>query len=148
MTRCWRLYSVVMDTAGLVDKLREALAARAESEGLAAAWLFGSVARGTARPDSDVDVGILYAENPPGTLVGIGRTFGLEEDLSEALAAPVQVVNLNAASPDLIIRVLRDGKLLIDRDPLRRSHFEVRSRNEFWDLEPYLRLYRGQATPR
>ncbi|HYU35634.1 MAG TPA: hypothetical protein VEW48_26055 [Thermoanaerobaculia bacterium] len=26
--------------------------------------------------------------------------------------------------------------------------YEVRSRNEFWDLEPYLRLYRGQIGTR
>ncbi|HYU32235.1 MAG TPA: hypothetical protein VEW48_08725 [Thermoanaerobaculia bacterium] len=71
--------------------------------------------------------------------------FGLEEDLTEATDLPVQVVDLNHASVDLIVRVLRDGKLLVDRDPLRRIAFEVRSRNEFWDLEPYLRLYRGQT---
>ncbi|HBL31639.1 MAG TPA: nucleotidyltransferase domain-containing protein [Acidobacteria bacterium] len=134
-----------MDTASLTTKLRETLAARAEREGIAAAWLFGSVARGTARPDSDVDVGILYSEDPPRTLAGIGRTFGLEEDLVEALEAPIQIVALNRASPELIVRVLRDGQLLVDREPLRRCHFEVRSRKEFWDVEPYLRLYRGQA---
>lgn len=125
--------------------LREHLGARAEAEGIVAAWLFGSVARGTARPDSDVDVGVLYREAPPRTLEGIGRVFGLEEDLGAATGLPVQVVNLNGASVDLIVRVLRDGKLLVDRDPLRRIGFEVASRNEFWDLEPYLRLYRGQG---
>jgi hypothetical protein len=56
---------------------------------------------------------------------------------------------LNYAPVDLIVRVLRDGKLLVDRDRSRRIQFEVRSRNEFWDLEPYLRLYRrmGAVNP-
>ena len=49
----------LLNTETLVGKLADLLAARAESEGIAAAWLFGSVARGTARPDSDVDIGIL-----------------------------------------------------------------------------------------
>jgi predicted nucleotidyltransferase len=126
-----------METEAPAVKLREHLAARAEDEGIAAAWLFGSVARGTARPDSDVDVGVLYREDPPRTLAGIGRVFGLEEALAEATGLPIQVVNLNQAPVDLIVRVLRDGKLLVDREPLRRINFEVSSRKEFWDLEPY-----------
>ncbi len=140
--------AVLIGTQAAAGKLREQLGARAEAEGIVAAWLFGSVARGTARPDSDVDVGVLYREAPPRTLKGIGRVFGLEEDLAEATGLPVQVVNLNQAPVDLIVRVLRDGKLLLDRDPLRRIGFEVASRNEFWDLEPYLRLYRGQSVTR
>jgi hypothetical protein len=68
--------------------------------------------------------------------------FGLEADLESALGLPLQLVVLNYAPVDLIVRVLRDGKLLVDRDRSRRIHFEVRSRNELWDLEPYLRLYR------
>jgi len=143
------VYSLVMDTILpdteiLVDRLGELLSARAEEEGIAAAWLFGSVARGTARPNSDIDIGILYREDPPRTLAGIGQVFNLEEELTEITDLPIQVVNLNHAPVDLVIRVLRDGKLLLGQDSLQRIDFEVRSRNEFWDLEPYLRLYRGQ----
>jgi predicted nucleotidyltransferase len=135
-----------MDGAAIEAKLRDLLTARAEAEGIAAAYLFGSVARGTARPDSDVDVGVLYSVDPPKTLAGM---FDLEGDLESAFGVPVQVVVLNYAPVDLIIRVLRDGKLLVDRDRSRRIQFEVRSRNELWDLEPYLRLYRrmGEVKP-
>jgi predicted nucleotidyltransferase len=135
-----------MDGAAIEAKLRDFLAARAEAEGIAAAYLFGSVARGTARPDSDIDVGVLYSVDPPKTLAGM---FDLEGDLESAFGVPVQVVVLNYAPVDLVIRVLRDGKLLVDRDRSRRIQFEVRSRNEFWDLEPYLRLYRrmGEVKP-
>jgi predicted nucleotidyltransferase len=122
------------------------LAARAEEEGLAAAYLFGSVARGTARPESDVDVGLLYAEEPPPGLEGLA--FHLEAELERLLHRPVQVVVLNRAPVDLARRVLRDGKLLLDRDRSRRVGFEVRTRREFWDLEPVLRQYRRQGGPR
>lgn len=135
----------VMEPEVVSAKLRERLGARAEAEGIVAAWLFGSVARGDARSDSDVDVGILYRDAPPRTLEGVGRVYGLEEDLTADTGLPVQVVNLNQASVDLVVRVLRDGDLLVDLEPLRRIAFEVSSRNEFWDLEPYLRLYRGQS---
>lgn len=129
-----------MDAAAIEEKLRDLLMARPEASGIAAAYLFGSLARGNARPDSDVDIGVLYSKDPPKTLAGMG--FGLEADLESALGLPVQLVVLNYAPVDLIIRVLRDGKLLVDRDRSRRIQFEVRSRNEFWDLEPYLKLYR------
>jgi uncharacterized protein YutE (UPF0331/DUF86 family)/predicted nucleotidyltransferase len=129
-----------MGTAEIQEKLQSLLAPRAEADGIAAAYLFGSVARGTARPDSDVDVGVLYSKDPPKTWAGLCLSLDLEGDLERALGLPVQVVALNDAPVDLIIRVLRDGKLLVDRDRSRRIQFEVRSRNELWDLEPYLRL--------
>jgi predicted nucleotidyltransferase len=131
-----------MDAVAIERRLREFFKVRAKEERIAAAWLFGSVARGTARPDSDVDVGVLFRENPPRTLAGYH--FDLETDLQELLALPVQLVVLNRAPVDLAFGVLRDGKLLVNQDPSRRIEFEVRTRNEYWDLEPYLRLYRRQ----
>ena len=129
-----------MESEVIESQLRQFLAANAGREGIAAAYLFGSVARGTAGPASDVDVGILYSEEPPRTLKGLG--FDLEWKLEKLLKLPVQVVVLNRAPVDLVIRVLRDGRLLVDRDRSKRVQFEVRARNEFWDLEPILRLYR------
>ncbi len=129
-----------MDFQAIETRLREHLTAKAEREGIAAAYLFGSVARGTARPGSDVDVGILYSQDPPRTLAGMG--FDLEGEMEKLLRLPVQVVVLNRAPVDLVFRVLRDGKLLVERDRSARVRFEVRSRNEYWDLEPLLRSYR------
>jgi len=129
-----------MNAAAIEAKLREFLSRNAEREGIAAAYLFGSVARGTAGPRSDVDVGVLYEEDPPLTLEGLG--LRLEGDLESLLGKPVQLVVLNHAPVDLTIRVLRDGKLLVDRDRTKRVRFEVKTRFEFFDLEPYLKLYR------
>lgn len=128
-----------MDAVAIERRLRDFFKARAASEGVAAAWLFGSVARGTARPDSDVDVGVLFREDPPRTLKGY--RFDLEADLQELLGLPVQLVVLNRAPVDLAFFVLRDGKLLVNQDPSRRVEFEVRTRNEYWDMEPNWRLY-------
>jgi hypothetical protein len=38
--------------------------------------------------------------------------------------------------------VLRDGLLVLDRDPSVRIRFEVRARNEYFDLLPFLLRYR------
>jgi predicted nucleotidyltransferase len=44
----------------------------ADTRGAIAVYLFGSVARGEARADSDVDVGVLFEVTPPATLVERG----------------------------------------------------------------------------
>lgn len=107
---------------------------------IAAAYLFGSVARGTATASSDVDVGILLEHAPPRTLERIPAD--LQDRLTEALGRPVDLIILNDAAPDLIHRVLRDGALILDRVPALRIRFEVRARNEYFDLLPILEEYR------
>jgi uncharacterized protein len=105
-----------------------------------AAYLFGSVARGTATPTSDVDVAILFVTDPPSTIDGLH--LGLESELQRVLGVPTQLVVLNRAPCDLVHRVLRDGVLLVDRDPGARIRFEVDARNRYFDLQPFLRRYR------
>jgi hypothetical protein len=43
-------------------------------------------------------------------------------------------------------RVLRDGVLLLDHDRSARIAFEVRSRNEYFDLLPILERYRRRVS--
>jgi len=115
----------------------------ASSQGIVATYLFGSIACGSARADSDVDVAILYSTAPEASLEGI--PLDLEAELEKQLALPVQVVVLNTAPVDLVHRVLRDGRLLIDIDPSARIRFEAKARNEYFDLLPVLRRYRQPA---
>jgi predicted nucleotidyltransferase len=110
--------------------------------GLVAAYLFGSVARGTAKASSDVDIAVLYAKRPPSVLGS--PPMKLEGALERELRCTVQVVCLNTAPPDLAIRVLRGGRLIHERDRSARIRFEVNLRNVYWDLEPVLRMCRKQ----
>lgn len=120
------------------DRLRRAL--ETAPANVVAAYLFGSVARGTPRASSDVDVAILFAHDPPATLDS--PVFEIAGDLEQGIGIPTQVVALNAAPPDLVHRVLRDGKILLDRDRSARIRFEVRARNEFFDMQPIVQRYR------
>ena len=108
---------------------------------LAAVYLFGSFARGSAGPRSDIDLGLLYADPPGGRLQD--QPFLLEADLSEALGRPVQCVVMNRAPADLVHRILRDQHLLLDLQPSSRVRFEVAARNRYFDLKPFLTRYRA-----
>ena len=127
-----------MDADEFVAKLRERLGPA--PEGIVAVYLFGSVARGQARRSSDVDVGVLYEVTPPATLEGMG--FDLAAELERAVGRSVDLVVLNRAPADLIHRILRDGILVVERDRSRRIAFEVKARNEYFDLAPIRAQYR------
>jgi predicted nucleotidyltransferase len=132
-----------MDAAQIASTLRHALTTAPPE--IVAVYLFGSQARKTATARSDVDLAVLYTEAPPRSLDGL--PLDLEADLERVLRLPVQIVVLNRAPVDLVHRVLRDGTLLLDRDPSRRIRFEVKARNEFFDLQPVLARYRAARTP-
>src|SRR3970040_505454 len=115
-------------TVGTVERvLREFFGAQPGE--LFAAYLFGSVARGTAGARSDVDVAVLYAAAPPATLEGL--PLDLEGRIEQLVHRTAQVIVLNTAPVGLVHRVLRDGVLLLEREPNARIRFEVRARHEF-----------------
>lgn len=109
-------------------------------EGFVAAYIFGSRARGTAGPQSDVDVAIWLARAPK---TFDEYPFELAGELEQALGVPVDVVVLNGAPCDLVHRVLRDGRLVAERDRSARIRLEVRARNDYFDLRPMLEQYRA-----
>lgn len=111
-----------------------------------AAYLFGSEARGAASARSDLDIAVLLREPHATTLEGGG--FDLGAELESAIGRSIDLVLLNGAPVDLAARVLRDGRLLLDRDRSVRIRFEVKTRNEYFDLLPYLRQYRAAALAR
>lgn len=127
-----------MDIARASSGLREYF--EAHSLGVICAYIFGSIARGTARAGSDVDVAVLLERDPPPTLAGSAVSLGGE--LEHHIGHRVDLVFLNRASVDLVHRVLRDGVLVFDPRPRERIRFEVRARNAYFDLKPILDRYR------
>ena len=81
----------------------------------------------------------------PATLDGL--PLDLESRIAQLLGRPVQVVVLNTAPVSLVHRVLRDGVLVLDSAKSARIRFEVRARNEFFDLQPIVARYRRRPLP-
>lgn len=69
--------------------------------------VFGSVATGQDRPDSDVD--LLFTMSEPLSLMELGR---LEQRLADVIGAPVDLVPDAALRPDLRDRVLDEAVTL------------------------------------
>ena len=75
--------------------------------GVTSAKIFGSYARGEARPDSDLDILISYEKQ-----LSLFDLVGLEQELSEAIGIKVQIVTERALSPYIAPSVKRDAKLV------------------------------------
>jgi predicted nucleotidyltransferase len=129
---------------------------------LVALALFGSVARGTPRPDSDIDVLLIADPLPDGRLPRVHEFEGVEAAIEPALAAarrhglaptlsaviktPAEV---SRGSP-LFLDMVEDARILYDRDGfLSHTLADLRSRLDrlgarrvwrgdawYWDLKP------------
>lgn len=79
----------------------------ARNRGISDVRVFRSVARGEARPDSDVD--FLVTVEPGGTILALG---GFLEEVSELLGRPVHVVSSGGLSGRFGSHVLSEAKPL------------------------------------
>jgi hypothetical protein len=83
---------------------RDELKRLAAVHGVADVRVFGSVARGTDRPDSDID---LLVDVTPGTgIFALGR---LRAELEDLLGAPVDLVPQGDVKPDVRARAEREA---------------------------------------
>jgi predicted nucleotidyltransferase len=76
------------------------------------AVMFGSLARGDERPDSDVDLLVELGDD------SWGRRQGLNTRLERALGRPVELVVLERVAqdnPSVLLEALREGRVVADR---------------------------------
>jgi predicted nucleotidyltransferase len=94
-----------MDREQALSLLREHKPELARRFGVLDVALFGSTARGQARPDSDVDV--LVAFDGPATSK---RYFGVQFYLEDLLGCAVDLVTVKALRPELRASVEREAQ--------------------------------------
>ncbi len=126
-----------MLSSARLQQLRSAL----ESDSaIAAVYLFGSCARGTATGISDIDIGILIDSG-----IDESRYFDLKLDFlsrmtTALMTEKVDVVILNRAPLHLAYEIVCHGNLLLDRESRKRSAFEADRIGRFLDFKPFLRV--------
>lgn len=110
------------------DAILKTLATVFEGYGdaVAAAYLFGSTAKGEAGPLGDVDVAVLFSAKACGSLLDL--RFRLQVDLCRALKRnDIDLFVLNTAA-NLIIKdeIVRKGVVIFEGDPEAKEEFELR----------------------
>lgn len=86
------------------ELLRQELPELSERFGVSSLRLFGSRVRDDARPDSDIDVLVVFHSVP-----GLLRSIELENHLSDLLGMQVDLVMEDALKPYIKDRVLREA---------------------------------------
>jgi predicted nucleotidyltransferase len=129
------------------EAARERLAAALDRDGVVAAMLIGSQARGEAHPLSDVDIAVWHEPD-----LDPSRRLRLQLDLIAAAEAAlgtdqVDVVMLNRAPPLLRHRAIGEGIRLVERDREERVRLETRAILDFLDTER-LRAEQGRGLRR
>lgn len=95
------------------------------------AVLFGSVAQGRQRPDSDIDIAV-----DAGQVLTAAHKIALIEALAERTGRPIDLIDLKAVSEPLLGQIVRHGRRLQGSDS---AHGQLISRHLFEqaDFTPY-----------
>jgi predicted nucleotidyltransferase len=91
--------------AEVIGRLRQHEAAL-RIRGITTLSVFGSVARGNAKPDSDVDIAVTFEPEAPISLTGFAA---LRAELAERLAAPVDLVEWDKLPSQIRTAAERDA---------------------------------------
>jgi hypothetical protein len=97
------------------------------------AFLMGSQASGRAKPDSDVDVAVLFVHSPAAEGV-----LSLKEELECLVKKDIDLVILNEAGPVICKQALKTGILLLSRN-CSYENFFTKTINDYDDLKYYRR---------
>jgi predicted nucleotidyltransferase len=105
----------------------------ATSPEITAVYVFGSQAAGSARADSDVDLGVLYANRQP-----LETTLALEEAFGRATGRRVDLIDAAQAAPFLALEIVR-GERVFCRTREAADRFELYVLRRAGDLLPFER---------
>jgi uncharacterized protein len=114
-----------------INVIKKEVASFCEAEpAIAAAYIFGSYAKGKGKKSSDVDVALLLYEKK---ITGFS-TLDFNTMLEKQMGCKVDVVILNKANEVLKFEVRRQGVLIFERSDKYRKQFEVMSRKAYEDF--------------
>ena len=126
----------------LIESLKSVIS---EHEEVIAAYLYGSAAQRIMRADSDIDVGILLADDfAPDYRYGVRMADEIQSRLCLTRVVDLRVVDLrvlNRRPIRFLNQVLQYGILVFVRDEKKRVEFETGILKEYLDFKPFLREY-------
>jgi len=125
----------------LDDRTRDLLTKTLRSYGVTVCYLFGSRARGECRPDSDVDLGMVFSEFRR-EINAVDMEIEVENAVGDLLAPlRVDVVFLQRASQSFRFEVISSGTVLYSEDEDFRTDFEYEVVRDYLDFAPVIDEY-------
>ena len=107
------------------------------------AYFFGSYARGSVHPFSDLDIGIYVEEMSLREYLKLELSLSLEidEKLGHDVASDVRIIN----NLPLVLKgkIITEGFLIYSRNEILRVNFETSVRIAYFDFLPVLRNYQS-----
>lgn len=104
-----------------------------------ALYIFGSFDTPFERADSDIDIAVLVSnENKKELDILKDEYYYASPGFS---MRTIDIVTLNAAPTYLKHRILKTGRILIDKNPSLRKEFTARVVQEYFDYKPIEDLY-------
>jgi len=95
------------------------------------AYLFGSLAKGKYQPLSDVDIAVYLKQ---GVNVIEDKLAILEKIIDILQTDEVDLVVLNAANLPLVNNILKNKKIIVDKEPFARHIFESLAMRKYFDF--------------
>jgi predicted nucleotidyltransferase len=117
--------------ANIEDLIPKALTYLQSMPDILFAYLFGSFGRGKQLPLSDVDIAV-YLKEPTVVQAKKMEILGALVDILQT--DEIDLVILNSAPLSLRMRILENKKVLVDREPFLRHHYESLTMREYFDF--------------
>jgi len=100
-----------------------------------AVYLFGSQASGKSKKDSDVDIGILFADDNPDL---ISKCIdGVLVNLPRLIRKDVHPVVMNRAGEELLKQIFGRGECVLVNDQNKLAHFRMTAYSKIADFSYY-----------
>ena len=110
-----------------------------KEEGVLFCYLFGSLSYQNYTSKSDVDLAIyLDAKKSPDFFK---KRLDLIANLSKKLGKEADVVILNTAPIFLRYVILKEEKLILEKNKEKRFDFEIKAMREYFDFKPIMEKY-------
>lgn len=116
-----------------------------QQQGVAAVLLYGSQAKGTAKPGSDADIAVLYkVESLPTSL----ELWELRQKLAEALECDVDLICLNNADPIIGNQIYQFHQVILLNDSLDLMEYFIHLSSEYAELKEFIQPMEKQILQR
>ena len=101
-------------------------------EEVQAIYLFGSYAKGNARPSSDIDICVITEKKIPRSA---------KEEIMSNSSKNIDISLFWDLPPVIRFRVFREGRLLYAKDKLSLQRLKVATLKSYLDIQPMIKKY-------